>query len=114
MQHLSKKHEERHYQLLQLLEENPELTQRELAEKLGISLGLVNYCIKGLADVGFIKMKNFSKSKNKLGYMYLLTPIGIIEKSKITVKFLASKQDEFEKLKKEIDELKAKVTESQK
>tara|TARA_B100001287_G_C22653674_1_gene516533 strand:+ start:533 stop:904 length:372 start_codon:yes stop_codon:yes gene_type:complete len=100
---------ERAYLVMQTLEQDPEITQREIAKKLGMSLGLVNYCIKGLCEVGFIKMENFFKSKNKFGYIYILTPKGIAEKTKITLRFLSKKQVEFEKLRKEIDDLKIEI-----
>jgi EPS-associated MarR family transcriptional regulator len=96
-----------HFRALLLLEKEPELTQRELAQKLGISLGGVNYCIKALIDIGHIKAGNFRKNSNKSIYLYLLTPQGIAEKSKLTASFLKRKMLEYHALKKEIDSLKA-------
>lgn len=99
--------EETSYRVMQLLQENPDLTQRELAEKLGVSVGGVNYCLKVLVDKGWVKMKNFARSKNKFGYVYVLTPAGIVEKSTITYRLLQRKMEEYEELKIEIDALKS-------
>ena len=101
-----------HFRVLHLLEEDPALTQRELAQKLGISLGGVNYCLKALIDIGQIKIHNFSKNTNKSVYLYLLTPIGIAEKGKLTVGFLKRKMDEYKALKMEIDLVKSKIKDS--
>jgi EPS-associated MarR family transcriptional regulator len=98
-----------HFRVLHLLEEEPELTQRELAQKLGISLGGVNYCLKALIDIGHIKAGNFSKNPNKSVYLYLLTPQGITEKAKLTAGFLMRKMVEYHALKKEIDAIQSKV-----
>jgi len=92
--------------LLRKLQSNPKYTQRELSQEMGISLGKVNYCIQKLTDRGWVKLTNFSRSSNKLGYMYLLTPKGIEQKAKLTTLFLKSKLDEFEILKDEISQLK--------
>ena len=98
-----------HFKILHLLEEEPELTQRELAQKLGISLGGVNYCLKGLIEIGHIKAGNFSKNPNKSLYLYLLTPKGVAEKAKLTAGFLKRKMAEYHALKDEIDEIQSKV-----
>ncbi len=98
-----------HFRVLHLLEEEPELTQRELAQKLGISLGGVNYCLKSLIEIGHIKAGNFSKNPNKSVYLYLLTPQGITEKAKLTAGFLMRKMAEYRALKKEIDAIQSKV-----
>ena len=98
--------DEYRYKILKLVEANPEISQRELAEQLGISLGKANFCLKALIEVGMLKASNFKNSKNKLGYMYLLTPKGIEEKAKVTVRFLKKKLTEFEILQNEINELK--------
>jgi EPS-associated MarR family transcriptional regulator len=95
-----------YFRMLHFLEEEPELTQRELAQKLGISLGGANYCLKALIDIGHIKAGNFSKNPNKSIYLYLLTPQGIAEKTKLTADFLKRKMVEYHALKKEIDSLK--------
>jgi EPS-associated MarR family transcriptional regulator len=97
-----------HFRVLHLLEEGPQLTQRELAQKLGISLGGVNYCLKALIDIGHIKVGNFSKNPNKSVYLYLLTPQGIAEKASLTSGFLKRKMTEYLALKKEIDAIRSK------
>jgi EPS-associated MarR family transcriptional regulator len=94
-----------HYGLLKTLEENPGLSQRDLAKKLGISLGKVNFCLNALVEKGSLKINNFRKSDNKLAYAYLLTPRGVEEKARITVQFLKYKVQEYERLRAEIEEL---------
>lgn len=94
--------DEYRYKILKMIEAKPELTQRELARDLGISLGKANFCLKGLIEVGLIKATNFRNSHNKLAYMYLLTPTGIEAKSSITLRFLKSKMQEYELLQAEI------------
>jgi len=96
-----------HFRVLHLLEEKPELTQRELSLKLGISLGGVNYCLKALIDIGHVKVDNFSKNPNKSAYLYLLTPQGIAEKARLTSGFLKRKMEEYQALKKEIEAIKS-------
>ena len=91
--------------LLRRLESNPEYTQRELSQEMGVSLGKVNYCLKKLTEKGSIKLTNFTHNPNKMGYAYLLTPSGIEEKSRLTFSFLKRKIVEYEILKKEIGEL---------
>ena len=88
--------------ILRLIESDPSMSQRQIAEELGVSLGGVNYCLRALAEIGWIKVGNFAKSGHKLGYLYLLTPRGIKEKTKITASFLAKKRLEYETLRKEI------------
>ena len=97
--------DEYRYKILKRLEADPEISQRELAGELGISLGRVNFCVQALIEKGLIKAKNFRNSKNKKGYAYLLTPRGIEEKAKITVEFLKIKIAEHEALTKEIKNL---------
>ncbi len=97
--------DEYRYKILKYLEANPEMSQRELAGELGISLGRVNYCVQALIEKGLVKAKNFRNSKNKKGYAYLLTPKGIEDKAKITVQFLKIKLAEHEALTKEIKSL---------
>jgi EPS-associated MarR family transcriptional regulator len=96
-------------QALNFLEKNPELTQRELAAELGISLGKTHYMVKALIDIGWIKLDNFQRSNNKWGYAYLLTPIGLAEKAAITVRFLARKQEEYRQLERQIADLSIEV-----
>lgn len=99
--------EDTNFRVMRLLQENPDLTQRELAEKLGVSVGGLNYCLKALMEKGLVKMQNFTHSKNKFGYVYVLTPRGIAEKAKLTSNFLKRKMEEYEALKAEIDTLKS-------
>jgi len=101
--------DENRYQLLKLLEENPEMSQRQIAAALGVSLGKVNFCLRALIEIGSVKVANFSCSPNKKAYVYLLTPKGIEEKAKVTLRFLAKKKNEYEELKQEINELKNEV-----
>ena len=82
---------------------NPNLTQRDLADQLGFSLGKLNYCLKELKIKGFIKMNNFKKSKNKMKYIYILTPSGITARTKLTINFMKRKMQEYDELKKEIN-----------
>lgn len=98
--------DESQYRLMRLLEDNPEASQREIAEALGISLGKVNYCLKALTEKGFVKLRNFAESRHKLRYAYILTPTGIREKAAVTQRFLKRKLAEHEQLQQEIEELK--------
>ena len=97
--------EEARFKILRLLHENPELTQRELGERVGISLGAVNYCLRALIERGLVKAGNFSRNPNKLGYAYVLTPAGIAEKTLLTGRFLSRKLAEYDALRVEIDAL---------
>jgi EPS-associated MarR family transcriptional regulator len=97
--------EDIYFRVLRILKENPDLTQRELAEKLSVSVGTLNYCLKALIQKGWIKMQNFSQSKNKFGYVYILTPKGISEKAALISNFLKRKLSEHESLKLEIESL---------
>ena len=91
--------------LLRKLESNPKLTQRELSQEMGVSLGKVNYCIRKLTEKGLIKISNFKQNPKKMGYVYLLTPEGIEEKTRLSISFLKRKVIEYEILKKEINVL---------
>jgi EPS-associated MarR family transcriptional regulator len=93
------------YIILKKFEDNPYLTQRELSKELGVSLGKTNYIINALIDKGWLKLKNFKRSDNKLGYSYLLTTQGITEKAILAQKFLKKKSDEYNRLKDEIENL---------
>ena len=97
------------FRIMRLLQENPDLTQRELAKKLGVSVGGLNYCLNALIDKGLVKMQNFSNSKNKFKYVYLLTPVGIAEKLALTTRFLSRKIEEYEDLKLEINYLESEL-----
>ncbi|MDO9206083.1 MAG: MarR family EPS-associated transcriptional regulator [Methylotenera sp.] len=99
--------DEYRYKILKLVETKPDISQRELAAALGISLGKTNFCLKALITVGLLKTENFRNSKNKLAYMYLLTPSGIEEKAKITVRFLQYKMQQYEALQAEIEDITA-------
>ncbi len=101
--------EEAHYQLLQLLEHEPQLSQREIAERLGVSLGKVNYCVQALAARGLVKMSNFYRSQNKRAYLYTLTPRGIAEKTTMALRFLRIKEAEHRNLMLEIEALRKEV-----
>ena len=98
-----------HFDLLRKLEANPKYTQRELSKEMGISLGKVNYCINKLITKGWVKLSNFRRNPNKVGYIYLLTPKGIEEKTRLTFAFLKIKMDEYEILREEISALKKDV-----
>lgn len=102
--------DEYRYKILKLIDANPELSQRELAKELGVSLGRANFCLRALIKVGMIKATNFRNSKNKLAYMYLLTPRGIEEKTYITLSFLRQKIQEHEKLLQEIEALREEAS----
>lgn len=101
--------EDAHLRLLRLIEESPELSQRELAERLGVSLGKVNYCVRALVEKGWIKAENFRRSNNKKAYLYKLTPGGIKEKAALTLRFLRRKEAEHDALIREIAELRAEL-----
>jgi len=105
--------EEAHLRVLRLLEANPRVTQRELAEALGVSLGKANYCIRQLLLKGLIKMHNFSHSTNKLRYAYLLTPSGVTAKARLTAEYIKIKTAEYESLKREIQQLRVEASRSQ-
>jgi EPS-associated MarR family transcriptional regulator len=105
----AKLQEDTYFRVMRMLEENPDLTQRDLAEKLGISVGGLNYCLKALMGKGLVKMKNFANSKNKFGYVYVLTPSGMSEKAAITQRFLKRKMEEYEALRAEIENLQRDV-----
>lgn len=102
--------DELRYQLLKKIADNPEASQRELAKMIGISVGKTNYCMRALINAGLIKAGNFSRSRRKLNYIYILTPKGITEKTAVTLRFLRFKQIEFKKLEKEIKRLKREAT----
>jgi len=100
-----KNYSEEELEILRKIEENPNLTQRQIAEHLGLSLGKINYLIQALIGKGFLKIGNFKRSNNKLGYLYLLTPEGVETKKKLTILFLGRKSEEFDKLKKEMERI---------
>lgn len=97
------------YDLLKVLETNPDLTQRALAKRLGVSLGKINFCLNALVEKGCLKVNNFRNSENKLAYAYLLTPRGVDQKTRMTLEFLQIKIREYEQLRNEIEELKSEA-----
>jgi len=102
--------EEIQLKVLRRLKQTPEVSQRVLAKELGISLGSINFCFQALVEKGWVKMQNFSQSKNKLRYAYLLTPTGVAEKSKLTTEFMKRKVTEYEALQLEIEILKSEIS----
>jgi EPS-associated MarR family transcriptional regulator len=97
------------FKVMRILHDQPDTTQRELAKQLGISLGGINYCLRALTDKGLVKMVNFANSKNKFGYIYVLTPSGIVEKAALTRRFLKRKMQEYEALREEIETLQSEI-----
>jgi EPS-associated MarR family transcriptional regulator len=95
--------------LLRKLEDNPNYTQRELSREMGVSLGKVNYCMKKLIEKGWVKLSNFNNNKDKVSYIYLLTPKGIEKKAKLTIEFLKTKIKEYQILQEEIEMLKQDI-----
>jgi EPS-associated MarR family transcriptional regulator len=95
--------------ILRILEENPGISQRDLARKLGVSLGKANYCLQGLMDKGLIKANNFKNSNNKKAYLYLVTRKGIAEKARATARFLKRRMAEYDALKREIAQLRQQM-----
>ena len=94
--------DEEYFNIIRKISKDSNISQREMSAELGISLGKVNYCLRALKEKGFIKIKNFRKSANKMKYFYVLTPKGISEKTKITIRFMQQKMREYDELKKEI------------
>ena len=92
-----------HLNLLRKIKKNPQFSQRELAGELGFSLGKLNYCLRALKSKGLVKISNFKKNPNKINYIYIITPKGISEKSKLTINFMKRKMKEYDELKAEID-----------
>ena len=105
MTRLQQLQEDTHFRVLGLLEQNPDLSQRELAKVLGVSLGGVNYSLRALAERGMVKVQNFKRSEKKLAYAYVLTPRGLAEKTRLTANFLKRKLEEYGALKAEIESL---------
>jgi EPS-associated MarR family transcriptional regulator len=101
--------DEARYKILRLIEENPEISQREIARALDISLGKANFCLRALIERGLLKANSFCNSNNKRAYSYVFTPSGIEEKARVTVRFLKSKMEEYEALQKEIADLKERA-----
>jgi EPS-associated MarR family transcriptional regulator len=105
----SKIQEDTYFRVMRLLQEHPDMSQRDLADKVGISLGALNYCLKALMEKGFVKLDNFQNSKHKFKYVYILTPAGLAQKLAMTGRFLKRKMDEYEALKAEIEALSREI-----
>ena len=104
VQYMNKKRENQdHFDVMREIQKQPQTSQRDLAEQLGFSLGKLNYCLKALQQKGLIKIKNFEKNPNKLNYIYVLTPEGIAEKTRLTINFMKRKMEEYDELKKELE-----------
>ena len=101
--------EDTYFRIMVILDRNPDLTQRELARQVGMSLGGVNYCLRALMEKGWVKVQSFSQSKNMFGYMYLLTPAGIAHTATLTGRFLQRKLSEYEALRAEIEVLRSEA-----
>ena len=101
--------EELHLQVLRLLENNPKLIQRELAQALNLSVGKAHYCVQALLDKGWVKMQKFHDSQRKRAYLYLLTPAGIAQKTAMTMRFLERKMVKYDRLREEIESLKREI-----
>ena len=104
--------EDLHFRVLRLLEDRPDMSQRDLAERLGVSNGKLHYCMRALIEKGLVKLGNFASSKHHLGYAYLLTPKGIAQKASMTTRFLKRKMAEYEALQAEIAMLQAETRRS--
>ncbi len=103
--------EDNHFRVLRLIERRPEASQREIAEELGVSLGAVNYCLKALLAKGHVKLANFRASKNKLGYVYVLTPEGIAHRASLAVRFIERKKAEYDAIRAELEQLRDEFAE---
>ena len=101
--------EETLYRLMKAIAANPQASQRDLAREMGVSLGKVNYCLKGLVEKGMVKAHNFRKNDNKRAYAYYLTPRGMREKAVVTARYLARRLEEYERIKREIEQLSAEL-----
>jgi len=92
------------FEILRKISRNPDFTQRDIAKDLGLSLGKLNYCIKALKDKGLIKIENFKKNPKKINYLYILTPKGMAKKTKLTINFMKRKMQEYDDLKRDLNE----------
>lgn len=104
--------DEMRFKLMRLLEANPSMSQREVAQELGVSLGKANYCLRALTQKGLVKVRNFKNSRDRMAYMYLLTPRGIEERARLTVQFLKIKMRDYENLRVEIEQLRQEAERS--
>ena len=96
------KNEQNYFEVLRKIDKKPKLTQREIANRVGFSLGKLNYCLKALQAKGLVKIENFKKNPKKINYFYVLTPAGITAKTKLTINFMKRKMKEYDELKKEL------------
>ena len=96
------KNNQDHFDVLRKIQKNPKSSQRELARELGFSLGKLNYCLKALQKKGLVKIENFKKNPKKINYIYVLTPKGISQKTKLTINFMKRKMQEYDELKSEL------------
>ena len=101
--------DETHYRILKRIEADPDISQRQLAQELGVSVGKINYCLHALVDKGWVKINNFKKNPNKLAYAYILTPKGVVQKAHLTMGFLQRKMAEYETIQAEIKELQSEL-----
>lgn len=108
---IAQQREDVHFRVLRLLESRPDASQREIAEELGVSLGAINFCVKALIDKGHIKLANFKASKNKLGYVYVMTPEGLAHRAQLAAGFIKRKIAEFEAIQAELEQLQAEFAE---
>lgn len=104
--------EEVHFRVLHLVAQRPDSSQREIAEQLGVSLGAINYCLRALLEKGYLKLANFKASKNKLGYVYVVTPEGIARRALLAAAFIARKRAEYEAIQAEIELLQREFAEA--
>lgn len=102
--------DELQHSIFKIIEKDPSINQRELSKALGISLGKANYCLRALVGKGWVKVNNFRNNRNKLSYAYILTPAGIEEKASVTMRYLRRKMEEYDALKKAVEELKKEVS----
>lgn len=107
---IATRREDVRFRVLRLIEKRPEASQREIADTLGVSVGAVNYCVRALVDKGHIKVANFRASKNKLGYVYVLTPEGIAARANLAVRFIERKLVEYNTIKDELDQLRSEFS----
>ena len=97
------KNDQDHFDVLRRIQQKPKSSQRELAEELGFSLGKLNYCLKALQNKGLVKIENFKRNPKKINYIYVLTPKGIAEKTKLTINFMKRRMREYDELKTELE-----------
>lgn len=107
---ITSQREDTHFKFLRLIESHPDASQREIAEELGVSVGAVNFCVRALIEKGFVKLANFRASKNKLGYVYVLTPEGVAHRAQLASGFIRRKMAEFAAIQAELEQLRGEFT----